>query len=351
MKKSINPIILGLTFAIVMFTESSYAEEYTCSGSLGATTVDNLRVPDGATCILDKTNVEGTIKIESKATLRAYGVQVIGNVQAENAALVEVLPGSTVGGSIQIKQGGGALIDSVYIDSDLQFEDNGKSLIAHNNTIGGNLQAFQNTGGLSITENTIDGNLQCKENQPAPTGGDNIVKGSKEDQCANLSPGEKPRYVADDLLGAWNTYSKSKMKVRRLGSRSGENDSTMEFNKDGTFALIESQPPQTYVYTGHWMLKDGKRIFLDLDIAGQSEFVRRWTNLLEEIAIEKGMTINGINFSEISFTISRPIIPKKKFVPKKATIKAKGRLSALVNGQAITRKFSYRNRVFFLNKQ
>jgi hypothetical protein len=49
----------------------------------------------------------------------------------------------------------------------------------------------QHTGGVSITANTIDGNLQCKENNPAPTGGDNIVKGIMEDQCANLSSAEE----------------------------------------------------------------------------------------------------------------------------------------------------------------
>jgi len=52
--------------------------------------------------------------------------------------------------------------------------------------MGGNLQAFQNTGGLSITENVIDGNLQCKENRPPPTGFGNVVEGNKEDQCKRL---------------------------------------------------------------------------------------------------------------------------------------------------------------------
>lgn len=39
---------------------------------------------------------------------------------------------------------------------------------------------------MKILANRIDGNLQCKENVPPPTGGDNIVQGSKEDQCATL---------------------------------------------------------------------------------------------------------------------------------------------------------------------
>jgi hypothetical protein len=39
---------------------------------------------------------------------------------------------------------------------------------------------------VAIRRNVIDGNLQCKENHPAPTGGNNIVQGNKEDQCAGL---------------------------------------------------------------------------------------------------------------------------------------------------------------------
>jgi hypothetical protein len=179
-------LVATLALAVLAFAGPAYAEERTCRGSLGAITVDNLRVPQGATCTLNGTYVKGTIKVEADATLRASNVRVVGNVQAENAAQVEVLSGSRVGGSIQIKQGGGARIDSVRINGDLQFDANRRSLTANKNWIGGNLQAFQNSGGVSITSNTIDGNLQCKENRPAPTGGGNIVKGNKEDQCSRL---------------------------------------------------------------------------------------------------------------------------------------------------------------------
>lgn len=164
---------------------------------------------------MNRAFVDGNIKVETNATLLACGVNVIGKVQAENAVQVEVLSGSTVNGSIQIKQGGGARIDSTRITGDLQFDDNRKNLIANRNTISGNLKAFQNTGGLSITTNTIDSNLQCKEHRPAPTGWENIVNGNKEDQCANLSPAPTPKLkvTEEDLLGVWNTNRK----LRRAG--------------------------------------------------------------------------------------------------------------------------------------
>src|SRR5690606_9877464 len=53
---------------------------------------------------------------------------------------------------------------------------------------GADVQAFSNTGGVVIADNSIDGNLQCKSNVPAPAGGNNVVQGNKEDQCADLRP-------------------------------------------------------------------------------------------------------------------------------------------------------------------
>lgn len=162
------------------------ADERVCRGTIGATTVDNLRVPEYANCVLLGTRVKGTVKVEWNATLRAEDVVVIGNVQAENAKNVRVQDGSRVGGSVQVKQGGGATVSDSRIDGDIQYDSNSAMLRVLRNRVGGSVQAFQNVGGLEIRRNTIDGNLQCKENRPAPVGGRNIVGGNKEDQCARL---------------------------------------------------------------------------------------------------------------------------------------------------------------------
>jgi hypothetical protein len=186
--KRVNAMSLAVLLAVIILLLSGtvvQAEEFTCQGFLGAVTVDNLRVPPYATCVLAGTTVQGTIKVEMTATLYASNVSVIGNVQAENAARVEVWPGSAVGGSIQIVQSGAARIDSVQITGDLYFDANRRYLVAANNHISGNLQAFQNIGGIRIVNNVIDGNLQCKENVPPPVGGNNIVHGNKEDQCTD----------------------------------------------------------------------------------------------------------------------------------------------------------------------
>jgi hypothetical protein len=154
--------------AALMFPSGAQAEERECRGAIGAETVDNLRIPEGATCRLSATRVMGTIKVEAGATLHAGTVSVVGNVQAENAAGV-VVAGATVGGSVQVKQGGGAEVTG--------------------SAVRGDIQVIGNRARASIFDNTIDGNLQCKENSPAPVGGGNLVRGSAEDQCARFARG------------------------------------------------------------------------------------------------------------------------------------------------------------------
>lgn len=193
-------LALGL---ILLSTNTALADDFPCTGSLGPVTVDNLRVPQNATCTLNGTRIEGNIFVETNATLHAYNVHVDGNIQAEYAARVNVYPGSFVGGSIQIVQSGAADISGVQINSDLYFDDNTRFLNAADNVIGGNLQAFQNTGGVAINANTIDGNLQCKENYPAPTSAGNLVMGSMEDQCEYFSgslPPPPPPPSGDDFI-------------------------------------------------------------------------------------------------------------------------------------------------------
>lgn len=177
-------IVAGLFAMFEPIPASS--EERVCRGRIGAVTLDNIRVPPGATCTLTGTRAKGTVKVERNATLNAREVVVIGNVQAENAKLVRVIRQSRVGGSVQVKQGGGATVADSRIDSDIQYETNRTQLRALRNRVGGNIQVFQNRGGVEIRRNRVDGNLQCKANRPAPVGGGNIVQGSKEDQCARL---------------------------------------------------------------------------------------------------------------------------------------------------------------------
>jgi hypothetical protein len=182
MKKLLLVAALGVLAAPPL----AAAEERTCRGNLGATTVDNLRVPQGARCILKRTRVKGTIKVQRRAVLVANHVRVVGNVQAENARRIVVRYGSRVNGSIQVVQGGGASVTGSRIGGTLLYDENRRFLRAARNVIESDLQAFQNKGGVWIARNRVDGNLQCKANRPRPRGFGNIVQGNKEDQCARL---------------------------------------------------------------------------------------------------------------------------------------------------------------------
>src|SRR5690606_7844480 len=101
-------ILPGLSTLLV--STGAIAEEFVCTHELGRVTVDNLRVPPNVICNLDGTRVEGTIKVEANATLNAQRISVIGNIQAENARQVSVRDRSRIGGSVQLKSGGGATI-------------------------------------------------------------------------------------------------------------------------------------------------------------------------------------------------------------------------------------------------
>src|SRR5688500_10344503 len=111
---------------------AAHAEEKTCRSAIGARTLDNVRVPDGATCTLEGTRVEGTIKVESDATLKATNVRVIGNVQGEDARKVAVV-GSRIGGSYQVVQSGKARIVDTRVKGDILVDENDRP-----NTIVGN---------------------------------------------------------------------------------------------------------------------------------------------------------------------------------------------------------------------
>ncbi len=179
--------ILLLSTLLALFTSvQAMADVTICRGFIGAKTVDNLRVPENATCNLSGTRVKGTIYVGINATLTAWNIIVIGNVHAENSKQVNVLEGSRIGGSVQVALGGGSSVNDSFIDADLQYGGNSGILRAMRNSIGGNLQVLRNTGKVDIRKNVIDGNLQCTENVPAPIGGANVVGGTKEGQCRRL---------------------------------------------------------------------------------------------------------------------------------------------------------------------
>lgn len=183
MKSTILAVVTAVS-ALALVGPAS-ADERTCAGTIGAESLDNVFVPDGKSCTLNGTRLNGNIVIGTGSTLSASGVQVNGNVQSSGARAVYINAGSFVGGSIQLKQGGQVAINGATVNSDVQLEQNTRRVAVNNTRIGSNLQVFQNSGGVILRNNDIAQNLQCKENNPAPTGSGNTA-GDKEDQCAAL---------------------------------------------------------------------------------------------------------------------------------------------------------------------
>ena len=159
--------VLAVVLAAAALTAApaALAEERTCRGAMGATTVVDLVVPQGATCTLKGTRVKGSVRVERGATLNALRIRVNGNVHAEGAVAVNIAR-SRVSESIQVVQGGKSKLSRTVVKGDVQY--------------------FENRGQISIRSNRVDGNLQCKENGLGPRGGRNVIQGDKEDQCSGL---------------------------------------------------------------------------------------------------------------------------------------------------------------------
>ena len=180
-------LMMGLA-ALLVAAQAAQAEERTCRDTIGSTTVDNLRVPHGASCTLNGTKVEGTVKVERNGTLVANTIRVKGSVQSEGSRSITLRQGSVVVGSVQLENGldgGSGRVLNSKVNGDLQFFQNDARMIARGNTILANFQANQNKGGLVIENNKIAENLQCQSNDPPPTGGGNTA-GDKEGQCRRL---------------------------------------------------------------------------------------------------------------------------------------------------------------------
>lgn len=186
MKTYLSLTALFVLLFALFSTGVAYAANRTCLGTLGSITVDNLHVPRGAVCRLNGTRVRGDITVARNAVLYAENVIVNDDIEAEHARRVEITGSSRVGDDIDVEDSGVVRIIGATVRSDLQVEENTRRVTVNRNIVGGNLQVFQNTGGVIVRRNRVSGHLQCKSNLPAPTGGGNIVQGSKIGQCSGL---------------------------------------------------------------------------------------------------------------------------------------------------------------------
>ncbi len=173
--------------------------------AIGNRRIENLRVPDGATCVLDAgTVIDGNIELGTGSSLFARSLRLDGNIQGQRARDV-LVERSIIGGSVQLDIGGAVGVYESTIDGNIQLDGNAGGLYVLGNQLDGDVQLFGNRAGATVNENRLDGNiqvednrgaleisrnrangnLQCKQNDPAPTGFGNIAD-SLEDQCRSL---------------------------------------------------------------------------------------------------------------------------------------------------------------------
>jgi hypothetical protein len=147
--------------------------------------IENLQVPDNATCVLDPgVRINGNLELGTGSRLFARGITVGGNIQGQRAD-VAVVEASAVGGSVQLDIGGSVALRELGVTGSIQLVNNRGAIELESNRVGADIQLFENRGGVLVNGSQVDGNMQCKENVPAPTGSGNRAA-SKEDQCSAL---------------------------------------------------------------------------------------------------------------------------------------------------------------------
>jgi hypothetical protein len=152
---------------------------------IGAVTVDNVKVPAGTSCRLAGTVVLGSVQVETGAVLLAgNGVNIVGNVQGQGAAHVQVTgSASRVGGNFELEGGGSAALADAQVRGNVVFNGLADVFSLANASVSGGVQATDNRGGGSVAGNRITGNLQCFGNLPAPIAERNSAA-ALEGQCA-----------------------------------------------------------------------------------------------------------------------------------------------------------------------
>src|ERR687895_2725317 len=137
MKTRLAIVIMAAT-TVMAVPLIAVAEETVCRGTIGAKTLDNVKVPQDETCTLRGTKVKGTIKVNNGARLEAIDVNVIGNVQGENARNVIIRKDSRVGGSVQVVQGRKATVADSKVEGDILYDEQSGEVIVRGSTVGGN---------------------------------------------------------------------------------------------------------------------------------------------------------------------------------------------------------------------
>ena len=158
MKKLIlMSMLLGLSAPVLA--------DFQCNGSIKNKTIDdNVKITQQ--CTLDRVTVKGNVMVYANAKATILNSTIDGNLESKGSFSQVTAKNNTIDGNIQLEKG--------------------KTIQLQNNRVDGNIELKENRSSIQVTANQVDGNLKCESNSQKPTGGQNRVKGDKEEQCSHL---------------------------------------------------------------------------------------------------------------------------------------------------------------------
>jgi hypothetical protein len=185
-------VLVALIVALIAFPATAQAAPNTeCRDTIGPVLIEGtIVVPDGETCTLEGTVVDGLIVVGTGSTLIAQGVEVIKagtvNIQAYGAARIEVtgllLPGETevpeelrtsLLGGIQAIAGGTVIISDTELGGGFQALNNSGPVVLTDSFAEGAVELGKNTGGVSITGSFLGEGVEISETEGDVTFSDN----------------------------------------------------------------------------------------------------------------------------------------------------------------------------------
>ncbi|MDN5687265.1 MAG: hypothetical protein L0G94_11420 [Brachybacterium sp.] len=142
------------------------------------------------------TSFAGTVDVTG-GPVHLQAAEIAGDVTTRGTPYTDILD-STLAGDLQVTGSpeGTAICES-EVDGDAAFRENEEVQIGHGldlmtcsgtNYFGADVLIEDSTGAVDVTGNIVRGDLGGEGNDPAPTGGDNRVRGSSDGQFTDLAP-------------------------------------------------------------------------------------------------------------------------------------------------------------------
>ena len=195
-----QPILLvAAGLAALVWGTPALADDFACDGAFSKLKLDNVIVPSGADCTLEKVKVRGNVKVESDGSLVTIRAKIGGNVEADGARFVEILGKTGIRGNVTVKSGGSLLTLGAKIRGNVETDGarfveilgktgirgnltvkSGGSLLTMGAKIRGNVQTDGASAIQLLEKTSVGGNVQIEKTSGVPeVGVPNEVCGTK----------------------------------------------------------------------------------------------------------------------------------------------------------------------------